>query len=38
MENAIFTPFYDEGIIGIDGCIAYSGKVNILELEDDLLD
>lgn len=35
---AIFEPFKKDNIIGIDACTAYSGKVNILELEDDLLD
>lgn len=32
-ENTIFEPFIDEGIIAIDACTAYSGKVNVLVIE-----
>jgi hypothetical protein len=36
-NDAIFEPFVDEGIIAIDGCVAYSGKINciILEVDDE---
>lgn len=33
--NADFSPYYGDGYIGIDSCVAYSGKVNVLVLEDD---
>ena len=36
-EDADFSPYYGNGYIGIDACTAYSGKVNVLVLEDDLL-
>ena len=36
--NAKFDIYYEDGIIGIDACTAYSGKVNVLVLEDELLD
>lgn len=36
-EDANFNPFYDNHLIMIDGCIAYSKQVNIIELEDDLI-
>lgn len=29
-----FNPFVDKGIIALDGCTAYSGKVNCIVLED----
>ena len=32
--EADFSPFYADGIIAIDACTAYSGKVNCLVLED----
>lgn len=32
-DDAIFKPFVDEGIIAIDACTAYSGKVNCIILE-----
>lgn len=35
--NVDFSPYYGNGFIGIDACTAYSGKVNVLILEDDLL-
>lgn len=33
-EDAVFTPFYDEGIIAIDSCAASSGMVNCIVIED----
>lgn len=36
--NADFSPFYADGVIGIDACTAYSKKVNILVLEDDFME
>jgi len=33
-EDAIYTPFTAKGIIAIDACTAYSGKMNVLRLED----
>lgn len=33
---AIWEPCYADGIIGIDRCTAYTGKVNVLVLEDEL--
>ena len=36
-EDADFSPYYGNGYIGIDGCTAYSGKVNVLVLEDEFL-
>ena len=35
-KGANFEPYYSDGIIAIDGCTAYTGKVNILVLEDEL--
>jgi hypothetical protein len=32
--NACFDPFIKEGIIALDACTAYSGKVNVVLLED----
>lgn len=37
-KYAIWEPFRRKGIIAIDRCTAYTGEVNILVLEDDLLD
>ena len=37
-EGADFSPYYGDGVIAIDACTAYSGNVNVLVLEDDLLD
>lgn len=36
-KDALFTPFEDEGIINLDGCVAHSGIVNckVLEVTDD---
>lgn len=33
-RDADFTPFYDEGVIGLDACTAYSGFINCIVLED----
>lgn len=35
--EADFSPYYGDGFIGIDGCTAYSGVVNIIVLEDNLI-
>jgi serine/threonine protein phosphatase 1 len=37
-DNANFSPYYMDGLIGIDACTAYSGKVNCIVIEDDLLE
>ena len=37
-ESADFSPYYGDGYIAIDACTAYSGKVNVLVIEDDFLD
>lgn len=37
-EGADFSPYYGDGYIAIDGCCAYSGKVNVLVLEDEFLE
>lgn len=35
-EGADFSPFYyEDKLIRIDACTAYTGKVNVLVLEDD---
>lgn len=31
--HANFDPFIDEGIVAMDGCTVYSGKVNVVKLE-----
>ena len=33
-EDADFSPYYAPGIIAIDACTAFSGKVNCLVIED----
>ena len=33
-----FSIYYGNGYIGVDGCTAYSGKVNILTIKDDFID
>lgn len=33
-KDADFSPYYGEGIIGIDACTAFSGKVNCIVIED----
>jgi serine/threonine protein phosphatase 1 len=37
-ENADFSIYHGDGFIGIDACTAYSGKVNILVIEDNFLE
>ncbi len=37
-EDAIWEPFEEEGILAIDGCTAYTHKVNVVVLEDELLE
>ena len=32
--DAIFTPFYAYGIIAIDACTAYSGKINCIAFDE----
>lgn len=37
-EGADFSPFYyEDKLIAIDGCTAYTGKVNVLVLEDEFM-
>ena len=36
-EGADFSPYYGDGFIGLDGCTAYTGKVNVVVLEDKFL-
>ena len=35
-KNAKFNPFYGDGFIAIDSCVAHSKKVNVLVIEDNL--
>lgn len=35
-EDAIWEPYYAEGVIGIDRCTAYTGECNVIVLEDEL--
>ena len=37
-EDADFSIYYGNSYIGLDGCTAYSGKVNVLVLEDEFLE
>jgi serine/threonine protein phosphatase 1 len=37
-DGANFEPYYDDGIIAIDACTAYTGKVNVIVLEDEFLE
>lgn len=37
-EDAKFDPYYGDGFISVDACTAYSGKVNVLVLEDEFLE
>ena len=38
-EGADFSPYYyDDKLIAIDACTAYTGKVNVLVIEDDFLE
>lgn len=36
--TAIWEPFEDEGVLAIDRCTAYTGEVNVVVLEDNLLE
>lgn len=36
-DQADFSIYYGDGYIGLDACAAYSGKVNVLVLEDNFL-
>lgn len=36
-KDAKFDPYYGDGFISIDACTAYSGKCNVIVLEDDFL-
>lgn len=36
-DFADFSPYYGDGYIGLDACCAYSGKINVLVLEDNFL-
>ena len=36
-DNAIWDPYYSEGIIAIDSCVAYTGKINVIVLEDEFI-
>ena len=33
-KDADYSPFYAEGIIALDACTAYSGKVNCIVIDD----
>ncbi|MBR3600236.1 MAG: metallophosphoesterase [Lachnospiraceae bacterium] len=37
-EDAIWEPYYANGIIAIDRCTAYTNECNVIVLEDDLLE
>lgn len=37
-DNADFSPYYMDGLIGIDACTVHSGKVNCIVIEDDFLE
>lgn len=37
-EDAKFDPYYGDRFISIDACTAYSGKINVLVLEDEFLE
>ena len=36
-DDAKFDPYFGDGFIGIDACTAYSGVVNVIVLEDELI-
>ena len=36
-EDAIFEPFVKEGIVALDGCVAYTKKVNCYVLEENIV-
>ena len=37
-EDAIWEPYYGNGVIAIDACTAHTGKVNVLVIEDEFLE
>ena len=37
-EDAVWTPYYNDGVIAIDTCTAHTGKVNVLVLDDEFLE
>lgn len=37
-DDAIWEPYYGDGIIAIDRCTAHTGEVNVLVLEDEFLE
>lgn len=37
-HDADFSPYYGDGYIGIDACVAHSGKINVLVLEDEFME
>lgn len=37
-DGADFSPFYDDGIIAIDACTAYTKKVNVIVLDDEFME
>ena len=37
-DNAKFEPYYGNGFIALDACTAYSGKVNVVVIEDEFLE
>ena len=37
-EDAKFDAFYGDGYIALDSCVAHSGKINVVVIEDDLLE
>lgn len=37
-EGAVFDPYYNNGIIALDACTAYSKQVNVIVIEDDFLE
>lgn len=37
-DNAKFDPYYGHRFIGIDACTAYSGKCNVIVIEDEFLE
>lgn len=36
-EDAMFDPYYGEKYIGIDACVAYTKKVNVIVIEDEFI-
>lgn len=36
--DAKFDPFYGDGFIAIDACVAHSGKINVVVLEDEFME